>query len=236
LAHCISNEVRNSLKEITMTRLSRSLILGIAGLGASVLHSAPDAAAAAPAVEQKVVDKKNGVKRPDAGSVTGKLWVIADRISGQLGRPAPRKDVVTAYMTEVPNANEATANTQYARWVTYHGASDILRKARQDETAARSAAKDKEKADAKAKRDAEKAEAAKVKADTKAAKEAEKKAKAEAAAKEKADKEAVAAKAKAEKEAAEKAAAEKPAKDAAKLPPPVKSTPDEVKARREAKK
>lgn len=196
-----------------MTRLLRSMVLG---LGASVALAAAADAGAVPAPEQKVVDKKNGVKRPDSGSVTGKLWDIADRISTELKRPAPRKDVVTAYMKEVPNANEATANTQYARWVTYHGASDVLRKMRQDETAARSAEKEQAKADAKAKRDAERAEKAKLAADAKAQKEAEKKAKADAAAKEKADKEAAAAKAKAEKEAAEKKAADAKAKDAAK--------------------
>lgn len=185
------------------------------GLGASVLAAAQDAAAPAP-VEQKVVDKKNGVKRPDAGTITGKLWDIADRISAELKRPAPRKAVVEAYMKEVPNANEATANTQYARWVTYHGASDALRKLRQDETAAATAAKDKAKADAKAAKDAEREKKAKEAADAKAEKEAKKKADAEAAAKAKAEKEAAAAKAKAEKEAADKKAAdEKAKKDAA---------------------
>ena len=60
-----------------MTRLSRSLILGLSSM---ILLAAPDAAAPAPAPE-KVVDKKNGVKRPEPSTITGKLWVIADRIS-----------------------------------------------------------------------------------------------------------------------------------------------------------
>lgn len=186
----------------------RSLRMIGLGLMSSVALAAAAEAGAAPAPEQKVVDKKNGVKRPDSASVTGKLWDIADRISTELKRPAPRKAVVEAYMAEVQNANEATANTQYARWVTYHGASDVLRKLRQEETSARSAEKDKAKADAKAKRDAEREKAAKEKADEKAKREADKKAKAEAAAKEKAEKEA-------KKLADQKAADEAKAKAAA---------------------
>lgn len=107
--------------------------------------------------EKAAAPKQNGIKRPEPGSVTGALWDIADEISRELGRPAPRKDVVDRYMANVPNANQATANTQYARWVTFHGASDALRQARIAETNERRAAKEKERADAKAAREAEKA-------------------------------------------------------------------------------
>ncbi|QJD54358.1 hypothetical protein [Aminobacter phage Erebus] len=183
--------------------------------------------------EVKVIDKQNGIKRPDAGTVTGKLWDIADRISTTLGQPAPRKAVVDEYMSTVANANQATANTQYARWVAYHGASDVLRTLRTEETAARREAKEKEAAEAKAKKEAEKAakeaegaeaaakkEADRVakeaaiaaeKAERKAAKEAEKKAKDEARAAEKAAKDAekkAKAEAKAQADAAAKAEAD----------------------------
>lgn len=92
----------------------------------------------------KEVLKQNNIKRPEPGSVTGKVWDIADDISRKLGRPAPRKDVIAAYMTAQPNANRATANTQYARWVTFHGAQEALRKAREADAAARKAEKAKE--------------------------------------------------------------------------------------------
>lgn len=153
----------------------------------------------------QTINKQNGIKRPDAGTTTGRLWDIADRISFELGKPAPRKSVVDEYMATVPNANQATANTQYARWVTYHGASDALRALRTTETAERRAAKEKAAADAKGGKAEEKEAKLKAAADAKAKKEEEAKAKAQAIADEKAAK----AKLKAEeKEAKEKAKAE----------------------------
>jgi len=129
---------------------------------------APEAAApAASAKPEKVaVPKQNGIKRPEPGSLTGKLWDIADEISGTLQRPAPRKDVISRYMTEVPGANTATANTQYARWVTFHGAAEALKSARADAAAEREKAKvaerearAKERADAAAAKEKAAAEA-----------------------------------------------------------------------------
>lgn len=171
-------------------------------LASTALWAPADAAgggapANAPVTETKTVIKQNGIKRPDAGTVTGKLWDIADEESKKIGRPAPRKVVVDRYMAEQPGANNATANTQYARWVTFNGASEILKKARADEKAAKSAEADKAKADKKAEAEAKKQ-----------AKEAEKAAKAEAKAKEKAEKEAAKAAEKAKKDAEAKAAAE----------------------------
>lgn len=132
--------------------------------------------AAAPVTETKTVIKQNGIKRPDAGSITGKLWDIADEISEAKNAPATRKEVVDRYLAEVPNANQATANTQYARWVTFHGVSAVLRAQREQETAARRAAAEAEKAEAKRaaeeKKATEVAEAEKAKAEKAAAKEA----------------------------------------------------------------
>ena len=150
--------------------------------------------------------KQNGIKRPEPGSITGRLWDIADRISAQLQRPAPRKQVVDAYMDEVPGANQATANTQYARWVVYHDAAAALRESRateiEERRAAKQAERDKLKADAQAKRDEEKAAEQKARDDAKAAKEAER-----AAAKETREKEREEAKAAKAREREEKAAA-----------------------------
>lgn len=165
-----------------------------------------DGAAAAPAVETKTILKQNGIKRPDSGSVTGKLWDIADRISETEGRPALRKEVTDAYMTEVAGANIATANTQYARWVVYHGIADLIKETRKKEAEAAAKAKADEKAKADAKKQADK-EAAEAKA----------KEKAEADAKKAADKQAEKDRKAAEKaEAKAKADAEKAAAKAAK--------------------
>ncbi|QIG73295.1 hypothetical protein EVC02_074 [Rhizobium phage RHph_N17] len=191
----------------------RKMYLSTAALLAGVCFAADGAGSAAaptPVTETKTVLKQNGIKRPDAGSVTGKLWDIADAISESLGKPAPRKDVVDRYMKEVPNANQATANTQYARWVSYHGVADILRKARAEETSARQAEKVKAAEDEKAAKEAKK----KAAEDEKAAKAAEREAKAKAAEEAKAKK-AADAKAAKEAKAAEAAAAKKAADEKA---------------------
>lgn len=208
-----------------MTRLLR---YGF-GLSALALLAAADAPAPAAA---KVEDKQNGIKRPAADSVTGKLWLIADRISAELKAPAPRAAVVKAYMAEVPAANEATANTQYARWVTYNGAADVLRAARKAETAKKVAEDQAAKDKAKAEKDAAKLKKA---ADAKAAKDAKEKERADKA-KARDDEKAKKAKEKSDAEAAAKLAAEKTAKEAAKLPAPVKSAPEDIAKRRDEKK
>lgn len=140
---------------------------------------------------EKVKVTQNDVTRPEAGTATGKLWEIADRESNRLGKPAPRKVVTDAYMAEVPKANIATANTQYARWVKFHGVGDLIkanRKAEADALKAQSSqASEQAKAEAaekkaakEAEKAAKKAERERVAAEKKAAKEAEKEAKARA--------------------------------------------------------
>lgn len=164
--------------------------------------------------------KKNGIKRPDSGTLTGSLWDIADRISAEQKRPALRKEVVDAYVAEVVGANDATANTQYARWVAYHGCAEQVRAIRGEQRKAENAGRDAEKAKReqeredkrqakiKAREDKDKAKAAKKaeadqkRADAAAARAKAKQEKDEAKEKAKAD-----AKAVAEKVAAEKAQA-----------------------------
>ena len=184
------------------------------GLAAVALAAAADAGSAAPV--EKVVLKQNGIKRPDSGTVTGKLWDIADEISMNLGRPAQRKEVVDRYLAEQPNANSATANTQYARWVIYHGATEALREIRVQETAARREAAKREREEANAGKKAEREAAAYAKEEEKAKREAEKQAAAERKAQEKADRDAARAeKARiAEEEKAAKAKAKAEAKAA----------------------
>lgn len=52
--------------------------------------------------------------RPTHGTLTGKVWDIADRISQQAGRCATRSEVIDAVTRAGGNAN--TASTQYSEW------------------------------------------------------------------------------------------------------------------------
>lgn len=158
---------------------------------------AGEAPAAPPAPTPVERQRQNGFTRPLAGTKTGMVWDIADAISAEQGSPAMRDQVFEAYKKAVPDASDGTISTQYSRWCGFHGVSDVLRKQRAEA-----------KAKAQAEKDAEKAKKAQERADAKAAKEAEKKAKAEERAKAKAAKEAE-AKAKAEKAAKAAADAEK---------------------------
>lgn len=164
------------------------------------------------------VTKQNGIKRPTTGSITGNLWDIADKISADLKRPAPRKAVVDEYM-KLAGTNQATANTQYARWVVYHGAADALREFRKQDQAAKVA----QSAEAKAAKQAEKDAANVAKQAERDAKKAAKAAEKEAAATARAE-----AKAKAD---AEKAAAA-PVADAA----PAELSKEDKKAAKEAER
>lgn len=177
--------------------------------------------------EPKVeVIKKNGIKRPESNTITGRLWDIADRISTQEQRPALRKEVVTAYMDEVVGANEATANTQYARWMTYHGCTDAVRALNITNRAGIVAAREKVKAERDAAREAKsqakidkRLEKDKIAEDKKL--EAQKK-REELAAKRKAEKEAKdAAKAEAQRVAKEASDLAKAKKAEEKAPSPV---------------
>jgi bifunctional DNA-binding transcriptional regulator/antitoxin component of YhaV-PrlF toxin-antitoxin module len=53
-------------------------------------------------------------KRPSEGTLTGRVWQIAERISHETGRVAQRKQVMDAFAKEGGNPN--TASTQYALW------------------------------------------------------------------------------------------------------------------------
>lgn len=152
--------------------------------------------------ETKTIIKQNGIKRPETGSVTGKLWDIADRLSESKGAPATRKEVVDAYLAEVPNANQATGNTQYARWVSFHGIAKILADARKAETEQRKADKSKESDAEKQAKIQKKLDAEAEKARKKQEREDAAKAKAEDAARKKQEKADAKAKAEAEKAAA----------------------------------
>lgn len=62
---------------------------------------------------------QNGITRPKSGTKTGLVWEIADKISAELQKPAPRKSVLEAAQKE--DINVATATTQYGRWRKFNG-------------------------------------------------------------------------------------------------------------------
>lgn len=78
--------------------------------------SASKKAAAKPAVERV---NQNGVTRPAAGTKTGTVWDIADKLSAKAGEPAVRASVIEeAAKSNIP---KATVSTQYQRWRKFHG-------------------------------------------------------------------------------------------------------------------
>jgi len=60
------------------------------------------------------LDYKKDIFRPTAGSKTGRVWVIADKLSNETGRKAIRKDVIAACVKAGSNPN--TASKQYDDW------------------------------------------------------------------------------------------------------------------------
>ena len=52
--------------------------------------------------------------RPRPGTRTGRVWEVADEVTREKGRRAPRSEVVDRVAAE--GGNRATANTQYQRW------------------------------------------------------------------------------------------------------------------------
>ncbi len=77
------------------------------------------------AEKEKVVrETKNGVTRPGDGTITGRIWAIADEISAAANEdgtkaPAMRAPVLNAAVKE--KINESTAATQYGKWRKFHG-------------------------------------------------------------------------------------------------------------------
>lgn len=66
-----------------------------------------------------VKDTQNGVTRPSAGTKTGLVWELADKISAKLKQPAGRGAVIKAATDK--EINPSTAATQYGRWRKYNG-------------------------------------------------------------------------------------------------------------------
>lgn len=81
--------------------------------------AAPKAEKAAKVEKVKVErDIKNDVTRPKAGSKTGRVWEIADKITAATKMAATRNAVMEEAAKE--NIPEATVATQFQRWRVYN--------------------------------------------------------------------------------------------------------------------
>jgi hypothetical protein len=125
---------------------------------------------AKPVVAKPEKDTKNGVTRPSTG-VTKLVWDTADRLSSEKndGTPVDRAPLVEALKGKV---EVGTVHTQYGRWRKYYGLTEG-KEARQARLKIARDAKDKEKADKKALKAAEKLAADEAAAKAEAAKQPE---------------------------------------------------------------
>lgn len=62
-------------------------------------------------------EQKNGVSRPSVSSICGLIWSACDQITAKLGSPAP----IILVKAAMPNENDHTVKTQYARWRQFNG-------------------------------------------------------------------------------------------------------------------
>lgn len=85
----------------------------------TVAADAKPAKAPKPAKVPVEKDQKNGVTRPKAGSLTGRVWEIADAISNAQKSPAERSHVIEE--GEKAGLNASTVTTQYGKWCKYYG-------------------------------------------------------------------------------------------------------------------
>lgn len=125
-------------------------------------------AAAATEVKPKR-EKRHGQTRPEAGTKTGLIWDIADRITKDTGVVATKEQVWDEYKTKVDDPAEATVSTQYGRWVIFSDYQEQVKAARKAAKDAKSSAETEEKERKKQERE----DAKKKKADERAAKKAE---------------------------------------------------------------
>src|SRR5262245_6617842 len=75
---------------------------------------------------------QNGQVRPEPGSRTGLVWDYADslynaNLAAGKANPVPTIGEVKELYMRIPAAMPATCQTQYGRWVIYHGFRDLLK-------------------------------------------------------------------------------------------------------------
>lgn len=69
--------------------------------------------------EKVKMPSQNGVTRPKPGTMTGRVWEIADTLSEAGGEPCKRSDVMKT--GEAEGLNSSTIATQFGRWRKFHG-------------------------------------------------------------------------------------------------------------------
>jgi hypothetical protein len=124
--------------------------------------------------------RKNGQTRPEAGSKTGLIWDIADRITSETGVVASKDEVWNEYKGKVDGPAEATVATQYGRWVIFNGYQEQVKAQRKAAKDAKAGAEDAAKAAAKQAKEEERKRKADEKAAAKKTREEERAAKAAA--------------------------------------------------------
>ena len=100
---------------------------------------------------RKELDKmptRNGMRRPKPGTKTGRIWEIADNISGEIKAPASRAAVLEVAKEE--GANLSMAVSQYSYWRKFNGVTGRVVAPMTAEQVAKAAADSKAAADAKA--------------------------------------------------------------------------------------
>ncbi len=103
------------------------------------------------ATRQSALEERNGIRRP-AGGATGRVWDTADHLSKKHGRPVTRKELMEA----LSDMSTGTVATQYGRWRTFYGIKAMSTEERTALMQEARAAKDAERAEAKAAAKAEK--------------------------------------------------------------------------------
>lgn len=83
--------------------------------------TAPEPSKKAAKPEKPKIERvtNNGVTRPADGTMTGKVWDHADRLSKVHKRPATRAEVMEA--AKADGVNESTIATQYQAWRKFFG-------------------------------------------------------------------------------------------------------------------
>lgn len=80
---------------------------------------AEEKAAKAAEREANKMPVQNDVRKPKPGTLTGKVWEIAEQVSEEMGTTATIARVLEAGRAQ--DLNDATIKTQYARWRKFHG-------------------------------------------------------------------------------------------------------------------
>lgn len=69
--------------------------------------------------EASRMPEQNGVRKPKPGTLCGRVWEVADKLSAELGQPTPVKNLLESCVAEGQKPGNIKA--EYARWRKFHG-------------------------------------------------------------------------------------------------------------------